>query len=125
MLRLAGEGKTPSVVDDQYGTPTYATDLARALMVLVQRSGEDMELFHYTDGGETTWYDFAVEIFRQADMPVAVVPVDTAGYPTAARRPHYSVLDKSRIAAVGAVLPDWRASLRTCLDILLPQSGDK
>ena len=84
MLRLAGEGKTPSVVDDQYGTPTYATDLARALMVLVQRPGEDMELFHYTDGGETTWYDFAVEIFRQADMPVAVVPVDTAGYPTAA-----------------------------------------
>ena len=125
MLRLAGEGKTPSVVDDQYGTPTYATDLARALMVLVQRPGEDMELFHYTDGGETTWYDFAVEIFRQADMPVAVVPVDTAGYPTAARRPHYSVLDKSRIAAVGAVLPDWRASLRTCLDILLPQNGDK
>ena len=49
MLRLAGEGKTPSVVDDQYGTPTYATDLARALMVLVQRPGEDMELFHYTE----------------------------------------------------------------------------
>lgn len=125
MLRLAGEGKKPSVVDDQRGTPTYATDLAHALMVLVQRSGEGMELFHYTDGGETTWYDFAVEIFRQADMPVAVVPVDTAGYPTAARRPHYSVLDKSRIAAVGAEIPDWRVSLRTCLDILLPQSGKR
>lgn len=125
MLRLAGEGKRPNVVNDQRGTPTYATDLARALMVLAQRPGEGMELFHYTDGGETTWYDFAVEIFRQAGMPVTVVPVDTAGYPTAARRPHYSVLDKSRIAAVGAVLPDWRASLRTCLDILLPQSGDK
>lgn len=125
MLRLAGEGKTPSVVDDQRGTPTYATDLAHALMVLVQRSGESMELFHYTDGGETTWYDIAVEIFRQADMPVAVVPVDTAGYPTAARRPHYSVLDKSRIAAVGAEIPDWRVSLRTCLDILLPQSGKR
>ena len=125
MLRLAGEGRTLRVVDDQYGTPTYATDLARALMVLVERSGEGMELFHYTDDGQTTWYGFAVEIFRQAGLPVEVVPVDTAGYPTAAKRPHYSVLAKEKIMEAGAAVPPWREALRRCMDLLLPESRER
>lgn len=119
MLRLAHDGKSPSVVNDQHGTPTYATGLACAIMTLLERGVNGCELYHYTDGGEATWYELAVEVFRQAGSTLRVTPVGSADYPTVARRPQYSVLDKSKIMSAGVEVRPWRETLRECMDILL------
>lgn len=124
MLRLADEGKPLRVVDDQRGTPTYATDLARAVMTLVENGIKGFEVYHYTDGGNTTWYGFASAIFRMAGMHVAVEPIPTSAYPTPASRPAYSVLDTSMIMAAGAVVPDWQHSLGVCLGELGRRGGE-
>jgi dTDP-4-dehydrorhamnose reductase len=120
MLRLMAERDEVRVVADQIGTPTYASSLARALWALNAQGATG--LFHFTDSGAASWYDFAVAIQEDAlaigllDRAVPVLPIVTADYPTPARRPHYSVLDKSStIALLGAAPPHWRANLRTML----------
>lgn len=120
MLRLMAAHPQVRVVADQIGTPTYAPGLARALWELARQGVSG--IFHYTDSGVASWYDFAVAIQEEAlaigllDKAVPVVPVDTADYPTPAARPHYSVLDKSKTwAALGAPAPHWRIPLRTML----------
>lgn len=118
MLRLSDQGRNPGVVNDQHGTPTYATDLARAVMTIIGNGIEGCNIYHYTDAGQTTWYEFAGEIFRAAGRNTTVTPVSTAEYPTAARRPAYSVLDKEKIMGEGVAVPDWRDSLRECIVIL-------
>lgn len=120
MLRLMAERPEVRVVADQIGTPTYAPDLARALWTLAARGVTGIH--HYTDAGAASWYDFAVAIQEEAlaigllDEAVPVLPIATADYPTPARRPHYSVLDKtSAYAALGGPAPHWRTNLRRML----------
>ena len=121
MLNLADTRDQISVVCDQTGTPTWAGDLAQALLLLVNRYGLDPvhELFHYTNEGITTWYDFAVAIFELAGKTCRVNPITTDQYPTKAKRPAYSVLDKTKIKqTLGCQIPDWRDSLEKCLEEL-------
>lgn len=120
MLRLMGERPEVRVVADQIGTPTYAPDLAKALWAMAADGVTGIH--HYTDAGAASWYDFAVAIQEEAmaigllDKAVPVIPIATADYPTPARRPHYSVLDKtSAYAALGGPAPHWRANLRVML----------
>jgi dTDP-4-dehydrorhamnose reductase len=120
MLRLMLERSEVRVVADQIGTPTYAPSLAAALWALL---GKDVTgIYHYTDSGVASWYDFAVAIHEEAraigllTRTIPVIPIATVDFPTAARRPPYSLLDKqSTVAALGAPPPHWRANLRLML----------
>jgi len=106
MLRLGRERPVLRVVADQHGCPTYAGDLADALLAL-KASG----LYHYCNDGATTWHAFATEIMAAAHLPTRVDAITTAEYPTPARRPAYSVLDTSKIRALGIRPPSWRIGL--------------
>ncbi len=126
MLRLGGERDELRIVDDQHGTPTSAANLARAILAIVARiaAGGGPELsgtFHYTDRGETTWRRFAEVIFEEAAPPITarVIPVTSAEYPTAARRPLNSRLNCRKIERVyGIVRPHWRESLARVMEEL-------
>lgn len=118
MLRLACEGRDISVVNDQTGSPTYATDLARAVMAVIGKGIKGYQVYHYSGSGQTTWYGFAKKIFTLAGRTVNVAPVPTSGYPTAATRPPYSVLDTSKIQNAGAAVRPWEESLEECLKII-------
>lgn len=120
MLRLMREREQVRVVADQIGTPTSAASLAKAIWSLAQ--GHSSDIYHFTDAGVASWYDFAVAIEEEAralellSAPVAVVPITTADYPTPARRPGFSVLDsRATWDAIGSVPPHWRSSLRNVL----------
>lgn len=117
MLRLAEQQREVRVVDDQRGCPTAADDLAAAIVAILPEVVADRtlrgELFHYASKGETTWREFADEIFSVARCDCRAVAITTDDYPTAARRPRNSVLDCSKICKrFGIEQPDWRASLR-------------
>ncbi len=126
MLRLMGERPEVRVVADQVGTPTYAPALATALWTL---GGQGLTgIHHYTDSGVCSWYDFAVAIQEEGlqagllDRAVPVIPIPSADYPTPARRPHYSVLDKgSTFAALGGAAPHWRVNLRRMIARLVAE----
>jgi len=117
MLRLMAERGEVHVVADQIGSPTYAPDLAAALWQMAEYDARGV--FHYTDSGVCSWYDFAVAIQEEAieagllDSAVPIIPIRTIDYPTPAKRPYYSVLDKtSTIKLLGGPMPHWRANLR-------------
>lgn len=119
MLRLMRERDEVRVVADQFGTPTHAMTLARTLWTLI---GADCTgIFHATDAGTATWYDFAVAIRDEAlavgllDRHVRVTPIATAAYPTPARRPAFAVLDKTATWTITGPARHWRAELRDCL----------
>jgi dTDP-4-dehydrorhamnose reductase len=121
MLRLMRERDQVKVVTDQVGTPTYASSLARALWKLGERKASG--IFHFTDAGVASWYDFAVAIHEEAmtsgllQRPVEIVPIPSSDYPTPAQRPAFSVLDKSRTwSELGEPAPHWRVNLRACLE---------
>ncbi len=102
MLRLGAERDSLSVVCDQIGTPTYARDLAQAIMIIVgseqfKQEVINSQLYHYSNEGVCSWYDFAKAIFEQNKISCQVAPIETKDYPTAAKRPHYSVLNKAKI----------------------------
>lgn len=116
MLRLGQTHSTLHVVSDQVGTPTYTLDLARLLVDIIET--DRYGTYHATnEGGYISWYDFACEIFRQAEMPMTVQPVTTAEYGLSkAARPFNSRLDKTKLTENGFVpLPDWRDALRRYL----------
>ncbi len=120
MLRLMRERDEVRVVNDQIGTPTSAAGLARAICALAADGAQG--IFHYTDSGVASWYDFAVAIQDEAlaigllDRAVPVIPVPTTEFPTAAERPAYSVLDKEATwHRLGWRAPHWRVALRTTL----------
>jgi dTDP-4-dehydrorhamnose reductase len=116
MLRFGREREEMRVIWDQTGTPTYAIDLAGVLLHIIQTGNTRYGLYHYSNEGVTSWYDFAVAIFELSGLPTRVVPIRTAEYPTKATRPPYSVLDKSKAkAALGVTIPHWRVSLQECL----------
>lgn len=121
MLSLMKERQEVRVVADQIGSPTYARNLAEALWSLVMKSAEGM--YHYTDSGVASWYDFAQAIQEEAlavgilSRSVSVIPIPSTDYPTPAKRPHFSVLDKSKAwAALGSKGQHWRSALRQMLN---------
>ncbi|MCL2561032.1 MAG: dTDP-4-dehydrorhamnose reductase [Rikenellaceae bacterium] len=118
MLRRGAGGERLRVVDDQWGSPTWATDLARAIVRLLERGVCGYEVYNFCGAGVTTWYDFAREIFHRAGMTVCVEPISTADYLCPARRPAYSALDTTKIRHPGIAVPAWQESLGRCLEEL-------
>ena len=113
MLRLAGERDTISVVNDQIGTPTHAVDLARAILAIIRHPKTAYGIYHYSNEGVASWYDFARKIFEVNGVSINVKPIPTTDFPTPAKRPAYSVLDKTKIKQTFQVdVPDWETSLQ-------------
>ena len=119
MLRLGAERAELGVVFDQVGTPTYARDLARTIHHIVCR-GVVPGVYHYSNEGVCSWYDFTKAIFALGGIETcALKPLHTEEYPTPAARPHYSVLDKTKIKQTyGVEVPYWMDSLRECIELL-------
>ena len=119
MLRLGREREELGVIFDQIGTPTYAADLAAALLAIVDK-GPVPGTYHFTNEGVTSWYDFTRAIHHLAGITTCRVrPLHTAEYPTPAARPHYSVLDKTKIKQTyGISIPWWMDSLAKCIEKL-------
>ncbi len=120
MIRLGKEKTELGVIFDQIGTPTYAHDLAVAIMTAVNK-GVVPGIYHFSNEGVISWYDFTKAIHRLAGITTCHVrPLHTAEYPTPAARPHYSVLDKTKIKAVyGIEIPYWEESLASCVKQLI------
>jgi len=119
MIRLGKEKRELSVVYDQIGTPTYAKDLAEVLLVMVEQASKYKGIYHFSNEGVCSWYDFAHAIFEIHKIRVTLHPIRTAMYPTPAKRPHYSVLDKSKIKTETAItIRHWREALTECVKIL-------
>lgn len=122
MIRLGKERETLNVVADQVGTPTNANDLARAILTIIQSSVQEPGAFvpgiyHYSNEGVASWFDFTKAIFEYLpEITCTVSPIGTEKYPTPAKRPAYSVLDKSKIRSIfGIAIPYWRESLKRCI----------
>ena len=121
MLMLGETKDEINVVADQKGCPTWAHDLAVALLALLKKSGKDEvhETFHFTNEGQITWFDFATAIMEIGEKKCKVNPITTDQYPTKAKRPAYSVLDLSKIKEyAGIEIPDWKESLVKCIEEL-------
>ncbi len=118
MLRLGKEKESLNVIYDQIGTPTYATDLAVAIMDLVEKEFNGYTLYHYSNEGVISWYDFTKAIFEIAQITIPLNAIESFEYPTAAERPHYSVLNKRKIKEMGIKVPYWKDSLKNCMEIL-------
>ena len=116
MLRLGKERNELGVIVDQVGSPTYAIDLAGAIYDIIDSESSDYGIYHYSNEGLTSWFDFAKTIFDISETKVHVKPVKTIEYVTRAVRPAYSVMDKSKIKSVfGINIPYWKDSLKTCI----------
>ena len=117
MRRLGAEKESISVVSDQIGTPTYAGDLADAIVQIIpQMTRENTGIYHFTNMGVCSWYDFASEIMEMSGLVCTVNPIKSSEYPTRAVRPFYSVLDKSKIQNVFNVkIQHWKKGLEKCL----------
>jgi dTDP-4-dehydrorhamnose reductase len=117
MIRLGREKPELGVIFDQIGTPTYARDLARVIMTAIEQ-GIRPGIYHFSNEGVTSWYDFTKAIHRLAGITTCRVrPLHTAEYPTPAARPHYSVLDKTKIKQTyGIDIPYWEESLADCIE---------
>jgi len=125
MLRLFRERDTVRVVSDQWGSPTYAKDLAGAILQVIWSKNNQYGVYHYTNAGRTSWYEFAREIYRQSrrigiiQREVEIVPISTAQYPTPARRPQYSYLSKEKIKSTfGMKIRSWQEALENCMEEL-------
>ena len=119
--RVATERGVLNVVSDQIGVPTYAEDLAKAIIRIIADDSvvEKGGIYHFSDEGICSWYDFACEIVRLSNITCEVTPITTEQYPTKAKRPAYSVLDKTKIKQVFAIqVPEWQDSLKRCINVL-------
>lgn len=125
MLKLGRTLETLRVVVDQVGTPTYALDLADCIVAVLTATDWHPGIYHVSDEGAISWYDFTMAIHRLAGITECrVSPCMTSEYPTRATRPHYSVLDKSKFKATfGVTLPHWEVSLRHCLQRIAQSEG--
>lgn len=117
MRRLGAEKKSLNVVFDQIGTPTYAKDLAEAIVKILPQLKPGMkEVYHFSNEGVCSWYDFAFEIMQASGLPCKVLPIESKDYPTPAVRPHYSVLNKAKIKKdFGISINHWKESMLSCL----------
>lgn len=120
MRRLGAERKSLNVVFDQVGTPTYAADLAQAIVtILPQIKAGTKALYHFSNEGVCSWYDFALAVMAQSDLDCEVLPIESKEYPTPAKRPNYSVLNKSKIKRdFGLKINNWAVSLAECIEKL-------
>lgn len=122
MLRLMKEKESINVVEDQFGCPTYAADLAAAIMQIItsNQSKANPGIYHYGNAGITNWYELAVAIKELSNSNCIVNPISTSKYPTAAKRPAYSVLDTTKIKETFTIaIPKWEESLGKCLEKLV------
>ena len=119
MIRLGQERDSLGVIFDQIGTPTYANDLVQAIFAAINK-GVVRGIYHFSDEGVCSWYDFTIAIHRLAGIASCKVkPLHTADYPAKAPRPHYSVLDKTKIKdTFGIEIPHWEESLKRCINQL-------
>ncbi len=124
MLRLGKERDSLNVVFDQVGTPTYAADLAKVILSIIEISEKEPTkflpgIYHYSNEGVASWFDFSKAIFEIAGLNCNVLPVTSGEFPTAAKRPNYSVLNKSKIKnTFGMKIPYWKESLKICINKL-------
>ena len=121
MLRLGKQRDELSVVSDQIGSPTYAADLANAILDIIQNKafkgvGQKTKIYHYLNEGEISWYDFAQEVFKLAKIDCKVNPITTQQYPTPAKRPKNTLMNKDKIVEIfSLVISDWVVSLQDCI----------
>lgn len=127
MLRLGKQRDELSVVGDQIGSPTYATDLAEAILKIINNEDfktkeQSTEIYHYSNAGELSWYEFAKEIFELSGIQCSVSPITTEQYPTPAKRPKNTLMNKDKISHRFDIdILDWRKSLESCMTILKEQ----
>jgi dTDP-4-dehydrorhamnose reductase len=116
MLKLGAERDELNIIADQVGTPTYAIDLANAIFDIISSSSAAYGIYHYSNEGVTSWFDFATAIFNISETAVKVNPIPGSAYPTKATRPAFSVMDKSKIKSTFNIdIPYWRDSLVECI----------
>ncbi|MCX7821425.1 MAG: dTDP-4-dehydrorhamnose reductase [Brevinematales bacterium] len=117
IIKNAREKKNLRVVYDQVGTPTYARDLAQVIISICKKNPKKIkEIFHYSNEGVTSWFDFAKNICELSDIRCEITPILTSEYPSIAKRPHYSVLNKSKIKTfLDIQIPYWKDSLKECV----------
>ena len=119
MLRLMSERSSIKVVQDQIGAPTYARDLAVDIMRIIEKRAEHKGIYHYSNKGVISWYDFACAIRDLSNLQCTVLPVNTDAFPTPAKRPAYSVLDTSALQSDYGITPrTWDRALKECLGYL-------
>ena len=120
MQRLGAERESLNVVFDQVGTPTYAKDLAQAIVeILPQLKIGTKEIYHFSNEGVCSWYDFAVSIMQKSGLSCKVFPIESSQYPTKATRPSYSVLNKGKIKSdFGIKIRHWEEALQECINNL-------
>jgi len=131
MIRLGTERDDLGIVFDQIGTPTYARDLAHAMLSIIDMvEKEEIDqsklqgIFHYSNEGVTSWYDFAKAIFEMENIDCNTRPIETSEYPTPAKRPPFSVLNKNKIKnTFGIQIPHWRPALKACLSEIKKNKG--
>lgn len=124
MLKLGSERESLNVIFDQIGTPTYAADLAKAVLDVISYSEKngtfETGIYHYSNEGVCSWYDFASEIMKQAKLNCKVNPIETREYPLPAKRPAFSVMNKAKIKRTFELeIPHWTESLKTCMQLIL------
>lgn len=117
MLRLGKEKEELGVIFDQIGTPTYAKDLAKIILDIVpQINNQKVEIYNYSNEGVLSWYDFAKEIMKMAKLDCKIKAIETYQYPTPAKRPHFSLLNKNKIKSTFNIeIPYWKDGLDDCL----------
>lgn len=126
MIRLMKERESINVINDQIGSPTYAADLAAVIGQIVSGTVFIPGIYHYSNEGQISWYDFAVAIKELTGSACIVNPIPGSQYPTPAKRPHYSLLDKSLIRSIyGIKIPAWRDSLAVCMKRLTAMNAVK
>lgn len=124
MLRLMSERESLGVVNDQVGSPTYAADLAQVILTILDSDRWESGIYHYSNAGEISWYDFAQDIKEIANKTCVINGIPASSYPTPAERPAYSLLDKSKIKSVYAIDPvDYKISLKKMMNRLQISGG--
>lgn len=119
MSRLMQEKDSLSIVNDQIGSPTYAADLAQTIMTIMVHSDWKSGIYHFSNEGEISWYGFALAIQEIGGFECEISGIASSNYPTPAKRPMFSLLDKSKIKATfGVVVPEYKESLRKCMQLL-------
>lgn len=120
MMKLGTERDSLNVIFDQVGTPTYAADLAETILQLISHQEFVPGIYHYSNEGVCSWYDFTKTIHRLANITCNVKPIETKDYPARTPRPHFSVLNKTKIKSTyGIAIPHWEESLEKCVQIML------
>ena len=116
MLQLVKDRNELSIVNDQIGSPTYAVDLATFILFIVHLKSSDYGVYHFSNEGEISWFEFAKAIFEESDIHIKLNPVNSEEYPAPAERPKYSVLNKAKTSKTfNLTITNWRESLVECL----------